>query len=146
MSNAASARQRQQARAVWLDSLFACLFEANMPLTCSCDYDDDPAWYVWNPNDYSEMPAFKRRRRCASCGELIDAGAVVAEFTRSRYARTYVEEEIYGDGPTVPMATQYLCEECADLYFSLVELGFTCVMPDENMRELVREYAGGSWA
>jgi hypothetical protein len=33
------------------------------------------------------------------------------------------------------------CEVCADLFFSLRELGFECVAPDENMRELVLEYA-----
>lgn len=117
-----------------------------MPLTCSCGYDDDPAWYVWNPATYSEMPVGARRKRCASCGELIEAGSVVAEFTRSRCPRSDVEERLYGEGPTVPLAAQYLCETCADLFFSLFELGFECVMPDENMRELVREYAGGSWA
>lgn len=113
-----------------------------MPLTCSCDYDgDEPAWYVYSPSDYSEMPIFKRRRRCSSCDELIDGGAIVAKFNRSRCPRSDIEEAIYGDGPTIPLATQYICETCADLYFSLYELGFECVTPDENMRELVREYA-----
>jgi predicted RNA-binding Zn-ribbon protein involved in translation (DUF1610 family) len=112
-----------------------------MPLTCSCDYGDEPDFYVYHPSDYSEMPVLKRRRRCASCGTLIDAGAIVAKFERARCPQTDLEEKIYGDGASIPLANQYLCETCADLYFSLFELGFECVMPDENMRELVREYA-----
>ena len=112
-----------------------------MPLTCSCDYGDDYDYYVQSPNDYSEMPIFKRRRRCASCGTLIDHGAIVAKFERTRCPQTDIEDAIYGAGPSIPLADQYLCETCADLYFSLSELGFECVMPDENMRELVREYA-----
>lgn len=112
-----------------------------MPLSCSCDDDDDPDFYVYSPGDYSEMPALKRRRRCASCSTMIDAGAIVAKFERARGPRTNIEEAIYGDGDSIRLANQYLCETCADLYFSLYELGFECVMPDENMRELVREYA-----
>jgi len=112
-----------------------------MSLSCSCDYSDDPSWYVWVPDDYSEMPAFKRRKRCSSCGELIDAGSVVAVFERTRSPRSDIEEAIYGEGDTIQLADQYLCETCADLFFSLREIGFTCVMPDENMRDLVREYA-----
>jgi len=111
-----------------------------MPLSCSC-YNDNPDFYVYPPADYSEMPVFKRRKRCASCETLIDAGAIVAKFTRDRCPRSGVEEAIYGDGPNIPLADQYQCETCADLYFSLVDLGFECVMPDENMRALVREYA-----
>jgi len=112
-----------------------------MPLSCSCDYGDDTDWYVYPPGDYSEMPQFKRRKRCASCVALIDAGSTVAKFRRDRCPRSDVEEAIYGDGPTIALADQYLCETSADWYFSLFELGFECVMPDENMRELVREYA-----
>ncbi|MBK5970462.1 MULTISPECIES: hypothetical protein [Thiorhodovibrio] len=112
-----------------------------MPLSCSCDYGDDVDFYVYHPIDYSEMPALKRRKRCASCEALIDAGAIVAKFSRNRCPKNDIEEAIYGGGPTIPLADQFLCETCADLFFSLFELGFECVMPNENMRELVREYA-----
>ena len=112
-----------------------------MPLSCSCDFPDYPSWYVWAPHDYSEMPKFKRRKRCSSCGELIDAGSVVAKFKRTREPRSDIEESIYGEGDTIYLADQYLCETCADLFFSLQELGFECVMPTDNMRSLVREYA-----
>jgi len=54
-----------------------------------------------------------------------------------------VEVAIYGEDGLVPRSNKFLCEECADLYFSLSELGF-CVMPYENQKELVKEYAEGT--
>lgn len=112
-----------------------------MPLSCSC-YSDDPDYWIWPPDDYSVMPARKYRRRC-SCGAVLNAGDVVARFERSRYPRNAIEARIFGEDNehAVYLATRFLCEECADLYFSLRELGFECVSPEENMRELVREYA-----
>ena len=114
-----------------------------MPLSCNCAWDDGPEFWIWQPEDYSEMPQLKRRRRCSSCHTVIEPGAVVAQFKRSRDARSDVELRIYGEGDpqSVWFAPWYLCEECADLYFSLHELGFECVSAGENMRELVREYA-----
>jgi hypothetical protein len=111
-----------------------------MSLSCSCDYDGDgPYYYV--PDDYSVMPDGKRRKRCASCQTLIEHGATVAEFARDRSPRTDIEEAIYGEGPSVPLAPVYLCEKCADLYFSFYELGFECVSPHDNMRDLLKDYA-----
>jgi hypothetical protein len=74
---------------------------------------------------------------------VIEPGSVVAKFERSRDARSDVEINIYGEGDpySIWLADWYLCEECADLYFSLQELGYECVSPDESMKELVREYA-----
>ena len=114
-----------------------------MPLSCYCEVDDDPEYWIWHPDDYSEMPKLKRRRRCSSCQTVIEPGSVVAKFRRSRDARSDVEISIYGEGDpdSINLADWYLCEECADLYFSLHELGYECVSADENMRELVREYA-----
>ena len=111
-----------------------------MPLTCYCG-DDDYEWYATYGGDYQEMRAFSRRRRCASCRELIDPGTLVLEFSRRCSPRSYIEERIYGDGPTVPLAPMWHCERCADLFFSLTELGYGCISPDENMTELVAEYA-----
>lgn len=111
-----------------------------MSLSCSCDTDDDCEWMYFSPSDYSTLNT-TRRKRCKSCGTLIEVGAIVATFERKRYARTDIEERIYGEGEcAIPLAEWYHCETCADLYFSLVELGF-CVQPDDNMHELVREYA-----
>ena len=114
-----------------------------MPLTCHCDFDDgDAEFYIWSSGDYSTMPKRNRRTRCRSCQALLNEGDIITEHTRSRYARWDIEEAIYGEGPEVPLATWYLCEMCSDLWFSLLELGYECITPDENMRELVAEYAG----
>ena len=85
------------------------------------------------------MPWRKHRCRCSSCKRIIDTGAIVAKFECFRNSETAMEWKIYAD--EVPLAPKYLCEECADLYFSLFELGFECIGPGENMRELVAEYA-----
>ena len=110
-----------------------------MSLSCSCDYDDF-AWYYRAADDYSTLST-KRRRRCSSCQSLIDIGATVMEFTRTREALSDIEEKIYGSGnDAVNLASWYMCEECADLYFSLCDLGFDCVSLDDNMHDVVREY------
>ena len=113
-----------------------------MPLSCSCDYDDDYAWYAWPPNNYTTMQKRTRRARCSSCGSLIEHGATVAEFTRTRGPRCDYEVYRFGeDCEAITLASWYLCETCADLYFSLDELGYKCILPGENIRDLVREYA-----
>lgn len=109
-----------------------------MPLSCSCPDADDAEWWWFHPGDYSVLDT-KRARRCKSCGELIPVGSLVTKFKRERIPASDIEERIWGYGD-VPMATWYHCECCADLYFSLEELGF-CVAPYEKMLELVKEYA-----
>ena len=111
-----------------------------MSLSCSCDSGDDYDWYYTHPSDYS-MLTTKRGRRCSSCKSMVKVDTITAEFERTRYFKTDIEERIYGDGADVPMPSLFLCEECADLYFNLMELGFECVSPEDNMRELVNEYA-----
>ena len=107
------------------------------PLACSCPAVDDstPEWCE-GPSGYSTLQT-KRPRRCASCGEKIEVGSLCARFPRKRWARTEIEERIYGD--EVPLAPRYLCERCADIFFSLEELGF-CVSPEEDMRALLEQY------
>jgi hypothetical protein len=117
-----------------------------MPLTCGCDVDDDgdADWYWREQSDYSVLAprgtGRPRRPRCQSCFDLINFGATVIRFERFRIANTDIEERIYGEGGEIPLAPYYHCERCADLFFSLTELGF-CATPVEDMRELVREYA-----
>lgn len=108
-----------------------------MSLSCSCQSADDADWWWVAPEDYDILVA-GRARRCKSCGEKIPVGGCVTIFPRERTTSSWVEEKIHGD--TLPLAPWYHCERCADLYFSLEELGF-CVSPDEDMRELVKEYA-----
>jgi len=111
-----------------------------MPLTCYCETDyEDYDWFYIAPSDFSQFSG-TRRKRCSSCNELINIGEDVAAFSCYRPPRTFVEERIYGEGGEVPIADKYLCESCAGIYFSLRELGFECVAPDENMRELAKEH------
>lgn len=111
-----------------------------MSLSCSCDFDGDFDWYYMRPEDYSTLKT-KRRKRCSSCGDLIDIGAISTSFDCWRPPRDEMEERIHGEDGEVYTAPMRHCERCADLYFSLRELGFECVGPDEDMRELVKEYA-----
>lgn len=108
-----------------------------MPLSCSCEYDAFDWWY-WHPKDYIEMPKFKRRRRCNSCGKFIDAGDTAIQFECFREARNDIEERIWGD--EVILSCKYFCEHCSDIYFSLHELKFECVGLGDNMDDMLKEY------
>ena len=107
-----------------------------MTLSCDCSEGDDDE-RIYPDDDYSTLDA-ARRRRCISCNELIDIGAIVLKFFRDRDSRSDVEESIHGD--EVPLATQHHCERCADIYFSLDALGF-CLYLSEDMRDVAKEYA-----
>lgn len=109
-----------------------------MSLSCSCS-TDEASWYYKHPNDYKVYPLNYRKRKCSSCKGDVIAGAVCTEFERFRPPRDDIEERIYGDER--PLASMWLCEACSDLYFSFIELGYDCVGPWENMRELAFEYA-----
>lgn len=69
--------------------------------------------------------------KCRSCEQPIPAGATIATFEIVTYDDN--GEEQYGED-------EHMCEICADLYFSLDELGF-CITLGDDMRELVRDYA-----
>ena len=114
-----------------------------MSLSCYCDdYYPDPGDILWLwPNDYSTL-ATKRSRKCCSCGVKITPGETVGAIVRWKVPDSDIEYAIYGDtdddGP--PRATWYQCETCADLCFSLLDLGF-CFYADDHMPSLVAEYA-----
>ena len=110
-----------------------------MSIACHCDYDGDGWWYL-PPRDYATMPALPRRKRCCSCRALIEPGATVANVSRARSPRSDIEEDIYGD--EVPLANWWLCEACADVYFSLEELGYCIMLGDESgsLPQQVRNY------
>lgn len=112
-----------------------------MPLTCNCNFDDieDAAWFYYVPNNYSKLKA-RRRKRCSSCNELVDINSTIANFKCYRHPKYEIEISMYGEDGEVPIADKILCEECADIYFSLYELGFNCVSPDENMHKLIEKY------
>ena len=114
-----------------------------MGLTCGCDSDwyPEPGDWFWNnaPSDYVPLP-FKKRRKCCSCKTLIDVGALSIEHTRAKVPDSDIEIRIYGDDGEIPVASDWMCESCGDLYFSLSEIGY-CVSPRDDMRELVKDYA-----
>jgi len=112
-----------------------------MSLTCGCDFDyyPDPGSIVYyNPSDYSTLTT-KRRQRCCSCKTLIDIGATVAETTRYKVPDGDVEERIYGEDGEIPRASLYLCETCADLYFSLDAIGY-CIDPTSSQHKQLEEH------
>lgn len=111
-----------------------------MSLSCYCYYDPEPGAVLWaSPRDYAPL-ATKKSRKCCSCTQRINKGDLCAEVRRSKVPETEIEDRIYGEETGVPRASAYLCERCADLAFSLEELGF-CPQPWEDQRELVKEYA-----
>ena len=114
-----------------------------MSLTCSCDSDwyPDPGDWYWDfryEMDYEKYP-FKRRRKCCSCGEMIDVGSLVLQFTRAKVPDTDIECKIYGEEGAIPIASDWMCEKCGDIYFSLEELGY-CMNPRDKMSDLLRDY------
>lgn len=112
-------------------------------MTLSCAYDDngDGDWWYHYPDDYTTMPKFRARKRCCSCHDLIDAATTSVKFECfKRAGYESISERIYGEGAEIPMADRWMCERCADLYFSLVELGY-CYFMGDDVREMAREYA-----
>jgi len=114
-----------------------------MGLMCECNTEwcPEPGDWVWSGETRVYVPfPFKRRKRCCSCKELINTGDLAMAQGRARIPATDIECRIYGDDGEIPIASDWMCESCGDLYLSLKELGY-CVLPRDDMRELVKEYA-----
>lgn len=111
-----------------------------MVLMCSCDFDPEPGMRLWeDPKDYTTL-ATKRSRKCCSCGCRINVGDTCAEVRKLKVPESEIECRIYGEEGEVPLASEYMCERCAGLAFSLDDLGY-CGQPWEDQRELVKEHA-----
>lgn len=111
-----------------------------MGLTCSCDGDWEPGMVIWNEtDDYVPLPT-KRSRDCCSCQEKLTPGDTCVRVYRFKVPDNDIEERIYGEESGPPRASKWMCERCADLMFSLTELGY-CAQPWEDQRELVADYA-----
>jgi len=104
-------------------------------LSCDC-YTDDAEWWYLPPDDFSKLKT-TRRRRCASCNELINIGTDCLSFERYCYPRSDIEERIYGD--EVPLANKYLCEKCGEIYLNLTSLGY-CYYLGDNLSDYLKEY------
>ena len=112
-----------------------------MALSCSCDFEPEPGdWYYDCALDFRPLQA-KRARTCCSCGVKIKPGDCCVEHRRTKVPKTDIEVKIYGEDsePGIPLSSDYQCEECGGLFFSLDDLGF-CVNPREHMRTLVSEH------
>lgn len=96
-----------------------------MSVDCSCMTGDFEWYYI--PDEKCTPLNTIRRRRCEGCGELISVGDATLKLNRYRPPHTYVEERIHGE--EVPLANKYFCEECSDLYYSIIETG-ACVSLD----------------
>ena len=99
-----------------------------MPLTCSCS--DDYDWF-YNAPEFYQLFDMKRRKKCCSCGDLIDIGSYCGKFD------SYEFDE-YGDEKDV--APHWMCETCTDIFFILEELGYCIVLVSDNMKDLLGEY------
>jgi hypothetical protein len=73
---------------------------------------------------------------------MIRHGAICAEFERSRPGTEWeLNNWVASDDPdAVSLPSIYVCEICADLFFSFIELGFNCVSPFENKIKLAKTY------
>lgn len=107
-------------------------------LTCECPDYGGEGWMYFPPDDFSILQT-KRRRRCKSCKELIDKGALCLEFGRMKYPETDFEISFYGDDTEIDLPAYYMCESCGEQYLNLSELGF-CVDILSNMFELLEQY------
>lgn len=68
----------------------------------------------------------------------IEVGELCAEVPRIKIPETDIEVRIYGEEEK-PLAPAWMCERCADLCFSFIELGY-CAEPWEDQRELLADY------
>ena len=109
-----------------------------MSLSCTCDFEpDEYSWWWEDHTAIKPMARFSRRKKCTSCGSLINDGEDVFEFPRYRAARTDIEEDIHGD--TVKLAPHYTCETCSGL-IEAVESAGMCFALNASIAEQIAYY------
>ena len=105
-------------------------------LSCTCDHHYGEGWHYYPPHDFSRLES-KKRKRCCSCGHLIDKMAECLSFRRCRTTESDIEERIYGG--EVPLSPWFMCEQCGEIYLNLSEIGY-CINLNDNMNDLLIEY------
>lgn len=109
---------------------------------CSCDCSLSDGCYMHygpsGPYPFNAGGHYRRRRRCASCGKLIDFGDECYEYEIIRGPRSEYEERRFGD--EIHLAPRFHCEECGDIFATLWELAFRCMSPEVPVREYLQEY------
>lgn len=115
-----------------------------MPLICECGFDFDESVvgdcyrYYTGSSDYKSPPE-GRRKRCSSCGELINHDELTIEHYRARTTKSEIESRIHGEEGEIPIGSHYTCEKCSDIFLSLSELGY-CVLACEHMETVLSDY------
>lgn len=103
-----------------------------MGLSCSCYHDGSYEWYYWAPEDFTTLKT-ARRKRCLSCGELINVGATCVAINRFRDPSNEIEERIHG--MEVPLADKHMCEKCGEIFLNLIHHGYCVTMDGHTMQE-----------
>ena len=103
-------------------------------ISCDCDGDFDN-WVELYVEEFLPLDT-KRSRKCASCGEKIAVGEHSLHFLSYRQPRSDYEERRFGE--SVPMASQYFCESCGEIWLNLDAVGLCVVFGD--MRDAQKEY------
>lgn len=94
-----------------------------MPLTCECDIDLDllepgQIYYTEGPDEFSILETMQSRK-CVNCGIKIKLGSIVTTHLRFKMPKHDVEIAIYGEDGKITCASEFLCENCSDMYFNL---------------------------
>jgi len=112
-----------------------------MGISCGCDYDwePEPGDTVYRVGDFSILDT-KTRKRCCSCGEMIEIGDCVLKIHRWKVPEYEIEFNIYGEGGEVPRAPKYHCEECGGIYLSLEAVEGLCVSALCDQRSNLKDY------
>ena len=110
-------------------------------LTCGCntelELDPGQKGYYY-PEDFEKLKT-SRRKRCKSCGKLIDIGSFVVSFNWFKSPEHEVEVNIYGEDGEIPVAPTYFCETCGEIYLNLMDIGY-CIQYDDDMRDALKKY------
>jgi predicted RNA-binding Zn-ribbon protein involved in translation (DUF1610 family) len=106
-------------------------------LSCSCEDWDFEWWYERPPEDFEKFERCARRKRCISCGKLIDFESDCIKFDCYRSPYNWVEENIHGDA--VPIAPRFMCESCGEIFLNLSALGY-CLTIGHHIKEDLEDY------
>lgn len=106
-----------------------------MSLSCDCGFGAFE-WYYDVPDDFTVLDTSKRKR-CISCGVLVDLGSDCLAFNCYRDPSSDIEEDIHGD--EVPLANKHMCFECGSIFLNLTAAGY-CISLGGHMKEELEEY------
>lgn len=112
-------------------------------LSCHCEteYDPDIHRFVVMDSKYTTLQT-SRRKRCCSCGTLINKGDFVHEFDRWTQPKEgtiawYIHK--MPEEPCIQLAKWYECETCSDQRSNLEELGY-CIEVGGNVMDALLDY------